>query len=537
MYSHKNVCVIGAGASGLCSIKCCLDAGFKVTCYEQSDSIGGLWKYRDEDVDGIASVARSTVINSSKEMSAYSDFPPPPEFANYMHNTKMFEYFEMYAKQFDLQDHIQFERKIIRCEKNDTNEAGLWKITTQNTKTKETHHNVYDAVMVCTGHHVKPLVPSFQGQEKFKGQIIHSHSYKKPLPYDDKTVVVVGIGNSGGDIAVELSSLSKKVYHSIRRGNWSIWRSGSNGYPTDSEYIRRSKNFMTEILPFEMTLASYEKLINGRVDHELYGLKPKHRVLGQHLFVNDIHPNKILNGTIVLKNGIKEFTENGVIFEYETKETPCDAVILATGYDIHFPFLDKDIVWSEDGRISLYKHVFSPRLEHPDSLSIIGMIQPLGPLVPISELQARWHVEILKGNRKLPDKETMLEDIKKKRDELDKRYYKSPRHLIQVDFLPFMDELASEIGAKPNLFKILFTDFILWYHLWFGPSLSYQYRLDGPHSWPGAREAILTWKPRVEAAFKTRKPDTEPECKTSTMNHIIILCLPILFWIIFQFFQ
>ena len=85
----KHICVIGAGASGLAAIKCCLDAGLKVTCYEQSDSIGGLWKYRDEDIDGLASVARSTIINSSKEMSAYSDFPPAPEFANYMHNTQM----------------------------------------------------------------------------------------------------------------------------------------------------------------------------------------------------------------------------------------------------------------------------------------------------------------------------------------------------------------------------------------------------------------------------------------------------------------
>ena len=85
----KHICVIGSGASGLAGIKVCLEKGFKVTCYEQSDFVGGLWKYRDDDDDGLASVARTTIINSSKEMSAYSDFPPPPEAANYMHNTAM----------------------------------------------------------------------------------------------------------------------------------------------------------------------------------------------------------------------------------------------------------------------------------------------------------------------------------------------------------------------------------------------------------------------------------------------------------------
>lgn len=88
-FVDKRICVIGAGASGINAIKVCREEGFDVVCYEQSNFLGGLWKYRDDDVDGLASVMRSTIINSSKEMSAYSDFPPPPEFANYMHNTSM----------------------------------------------------------------------------------------------------------------------------------------------------------------------------------------------------------------------------------------------------------------------------------------------------------------------------------------------------------------------------------------------------------------------------------------------------------------
>jgi dimethylaniline monooxygenase (N-oxide forming) len=81
--------IIGAGATGMTATKACLEEGFDVVVFERSNFTGGLWRYHEEDIDGIASVAKSTIINSSKEMSAFSDFPPPPEFPNYMHNTKM----------------------------------------------------------------------------------------------------------------------------------------------------------------------------------------------------------------------------------------------------------------------------------------------------------------------------------------------------------------------------------------------------------------------------------------------------------------
>ena len=81
--------IIGAGPSGTTAAKACLEEGLDVVVYEKSDCTGGLWRYRDEDIEGIASVMKSTIINTSKEVSAFSDFPPPPEMPNYMHNTTM----------------------------------------------------------------------------------------------------------------------------------------------------------------------------------------------------------------------------------------------------------------------------------------------------------------------------------------------------------------------------------------------------------------------------------------------------------------
>jgi dimethylaniline monooxygenase (N-oxide forming) len=81
--------IIGAGASGMTATKACLEEGFDVVVYEKTNFTGGLWRYHDEDIDGIASVMKSTISNGSKEMSAFSDFPPPPQFPNYLHNIKM----------------------------------------------------------------------------------------------------------------------------------------------------------------------------------------------------------------------------------------------------------------------------------------------------------------------------------------------------------------------------------------------------------------------------------------------------------------
>lgn len=178
-----------------------------------------------------------------------------------------------------------------------------------------------------------------------------------------------------------------------------------------------------------------------------------------------------------------------------------DVVILATGYRIKFPFLGDDILKVVDNKVQLYKFIFPPNLPHA-TLAILGLIQPSGPGFPVGEMQCRWTARIMSGKHKLPSKEAMYDDIRIKLDYIKKRFVDSPRHTLQVDFIGYQDELGAEIGCKPNLLKILFTDPKLFHAIFFGPSLPYQYRLQGPHSWPGARDAILTYKERIVAPFQ-----------------------------------
>lgn len=92
---------------------------------------------------------------------------------------------------------------------------------------------------------------------------------------------------------------------------------------------------------------------------------------------------------------MKEFTETAAIFEDGSREDDIDAVIFATGYSFSFPFLE-DSVKVVKNKVSLYKKVFPPNLERP-TLAMIGLIQPLGAIMPISELQARWATQVFKG--------------------------------------------------------------------------------------------------------------------------------------------
>ena len=131
----------------------------------------------------------------------------------------------------------------------------------------------------------------------------------------------------------------------------------------------------------------------------------------------------------------------------------------------------------------------------------------------------------------------MWRSIRAKHDAMSKRYVSSPRHTIQVDWIPFMDEVASQFGVKPNIrelssvlkiktfyvwmftadfpVKFLLTDPRLGLELFFGPCTPYQYRLQGPGQWKGARKAILTVQDRVAAPFKTREVPDDPSSSSS----------------------
>jgi len=529
----KRVAVIGAGASGLVGIKCLVDEGLEPVCFERTTDIGGLWNYTDQSQEGQACVMKTTVINTSKEMMCYSDFPIPDDYPNFMHNSMVQEYFKLYLDHFGLGKYIRFQTSVLSVDKAESfAKDGKWVLKIKNLKDGSETTETFDAVLVCTGHHAEKNTAHFQGIETFEGKIVHTHDYKDHRGYEDKRVVVVGIGNSGGDVATELGKVSKQVFLSTRRGSWVINRIAESGHPADMLHIKRVSQEIVKLLPRNFFNFIAESRLNNRFDHCNFGLKPEHRFDSQHPMVNDDLPNRIICGAVVVKPNIKRISKRTVEFEDGSVVEDIDAIIMATGYKFGFPFIDKSVIEVKNNKVELYKYCFPPRLEQP-SMAVIGFIQPWGAIMPIAELQCRWAARVFKGVQPLPSKEVMMADIRKKACEMESRYVESTRHTIQVDWIPFMDELAEHVGCKPNIWEIFKQDPRLGWELFFGTCTPYQYRIQGPGKWSGARQALMTQWDRVMNANKRGKVVPRSSSGSLYMYAVAFIVLAFLLYIIF----
>ncbi|XP_003468716.1 flavin-containing monooxygenase 5-like [Cavia porcellus] len=500
----RKIAVIGAGISGLGAIKCCLEEGLEPLCFEKSDDIGGLWRYKETPEDGRAGIYKSLTSNTSKEMTAFSDYPFPDHYPNYLHNSRMMEYLRMYARHFNLMKHIQFLSKVCSVKKRpDFLSSGQWDVVVEADGKQKTY--VFDGIMICSGHYTDKHLPSqdFKGIQKFRGRYLHSWEYKQPDDFVGKRVVVIGLGNSGADVAGEISRVAEQVFLSTRQGAW-IWsRVWDNGNPTDATLFTRYNKTVEKFIPTFLLNRLAENKLNSRFNHANYGLYPKHRVFSHQIVFSDDLPKNIITGRVLMKPNVKEFTATSAIFEDDTEEE-IDAIVFATGYAWSFPFL-QDESGILDSLNSLFKFVFPPQLEKP-TLAFIGMVQTAGAIMPTSELQSRWVVHIFKGLKRLPSESDMMADLKRRRKKITKRSVQSARDARRVPYMDYMDEIASELGVKPNLLSFLLSDIKLAKELFYGPCTSYQYRLQGPGKWSGARKAILTQRDRILRPLSTRVP-------------------------------
>ncbi|KAM9245192.1 LOW QUALITY PROTEIN: flavin-containing monooxygenase 3-like [Dugong dugon] len=433
-------------------------------------------------------------------MTCFSDFPFPDGFPNFMHHSKLQEYITTCAKEKNLLKYIQFKTPVSSVNKRpDFSVTGQWDVTTEKDGKQES--TIFDAVMICSGRHVYPNIPkkSLAGLKHFKGKYFHSQEYREPGIFKGK-ILVIGLGNSGCDIAVELSRTAEQVIISSRSGSWVMSRVWDDGYPWDLLFVN-FENFLQNNLPKAISDWWYMKRMNSEFKHENYGLMPLDGTLRKEPVFNDELPPRILCGTVSIKPNVKQFTETSAIFEDGTMFEASDFVIFATGYDYAYPFLDESLIKIKNNEITLFKSIFPPLLEK-STMTVIGLVQSLGAVIPTTELQARWAARVIKGTCTLPSVEDVMCDIDEKIGKKLRWFGKSKT--IQMDYVTYMDEIASFIGAKPNILWLFLTDPKLALEVFFGPCSPYQFRLVGPGKWPGARNAILTQWDQALKPMKTR---------------------------------
>ena len=433
MSTLPSACVIGAGSSGIAAAKALHERGIPFECVEKSDRVGGNWVFGNRN--GMSSAYRSLHINTSRERMEYSDFPMPKSYPDFPHHTQIANYFDDYVDHFGFRDKIVFNTGVEHAARDD---AGEWTVTLDTGETRR-----YDALLVANGHHWDPRWPEPPFPGHFDGVQMHSHHYVENTDFRDKNVLVVGIGNSAMDIAVEASFVARRTFLSSRRGAY-ILPKYLFGRPLDQIGV----NALTPLMPFAFRRAILTAMYRvgvGKVQD--YGLpEPDHKLGEAHPTISADFLNRIAHGEMTWKPNIAALAGDKVSFADGSVE-PVDVIVYCTGYRVTFPFFDEDFISASDNDLPLFRRVFKPGI---DNVFFIALLQPLGATMPLAEAQGRWIAAYLRGEYHLPPRAQMEADMRRERERMFKRYVASTRHTMQVDFDNYLSDLRKElaVGAK-----------------------------------------------------------------------------------------
>ena len=423
------VCLIGAGSSGIAAAKALHERGIPFDCFERSDRVGGNWVFGNSN--GTSAAYRDLFINTSRPRMEYSDFPMPASYPDFPHHSQIAAYFDEYVEHFGLREKISFQTGVLSAERG---EGGEWTVELDTGEFR-----TYEDLIVANGHHWNPRwpEPAFPGSEDFAGEQMHAHSYIDNSIFAGKRVVVLGMGNSAMDIAVESSYVAESTYLAARQGVWIVPKY-IFGKPVDQ--LRNDPR-----VPFKVRQRFTQALLRTYAGApESHGLpKPNHRFGEAHPTVSGRILDRIQHGTITPKPNIAALKGNTVRFEDGTA-VEADVIVYCTGYKITFPFFDEQLISAPENHIELFRRVF--HTDYPN-VQFIGLLQPLGAVMPLAEAQGAWVGDYLLGDYALPTGAEMRADIEADQRAMRERYVASKRHTIQVDFDDYLYELAKERRA------------------------------------------------------------------------------------------
>jgi cation diffusion facilitator CzcD-associated flavoprotein CzcO len=433
MSSLPSACVIGAGSSGIAGAKALHERGIPFDCFEKSDRVGGNWVFGNRN--GMSSAYRTLHINTSRERMEYSDFPMPKSFPDFPRHDQIAAYFDAYVDHFGFRDRIAFETGVRHARRDDD---GVWEVELDTGETRR-----YDALLVANGHHWDPRWPEPPFPGEFAGRQMHAHEYKDPEEFRDRRVVVLGMGNSAMDLAVDASYVARATYLAARRGAYVIPKYIA-GKPIDqpARHGAVSALLARPGVPLRVRQRVMERTVEAHVGRpEDYGLPaPDHRVFEAHPTVSGRILDRISHGAIEPRPNLAALEGDRVRFA-DGSTVEADVVVYCTGYRVSFPFFDPGFISAPGNDLPLFRRVFHPDV---DNVFFLALLQPLGATMPLAELQGQWLADHLRGEYHLPPREEMLEDMRRERAAMFKRYVRSQRHTMQIDF----DEYVHQVGRE-----------------------------------------------------------------------------------------
>lgn len=542
------VCVIGAGAIGLCSMKTLKEEGFHVTGFEARDYVGGLWK---DSPDSTISVHETTIFNSSKWRSGFSDFPFSDETDVYPTAGQMYEYLGSYARHFELLDRIHLGTKVLQIQY----EGEKWAVTVQNVKTHQSRTEYFDKVCVATGTFHKPRWPTLEGIEDFEGRVLHSIDFHGSEDFKGQNVLLIGMHASAQDVAASLSENAEHVYMSHRGGLIILPRYTENGSAFDTTGTLDATFIMASMMRYVPTLfyalvqSMLTKLSKKHFPYQpqSWGLSPAPSLAVSTPLMADVLYSLMKSGfaePVPEVRRIKgphaiELTDGRTLDDINT-------IIYCTGYYISLPPalipLDADAEGynpyppGSEGKVPRLYHGIFPLHKNENirnSLAFIGQGAIVFPGLIQNELNVMATSQIWKGKSRLPplnEMEAWYAQNLKRREGLLKRY--SPREgstfypvfLDLNDHLRWVDEVAGTA-----LFRNLSNGWFSWraWKLWWDDRKFYQLLKKGIFTpalyklfdtgkrkalpWEQCKQMIISENQRAEAARKAKLASMEAE--------------------------
>jgi cation diffusion facilitator CzcD-associated flavoprotein CzcO len=308
--ANPDAIIIGAGPAGLACAATMRGAGFNVTVFEKADHVGSVWRRHYDRLH----------LHTDRSHSGLPGMDMPKSYPPYPSREQVVAYLEDYAARFDIKPAFNTE---VACLRRD---GAQWRAETASGPLS------VPVAVVATGIASAPYRPSWPGSEAYRGVTVHSSEYRNPAPYLGKRVLVVGMGNSGGEIALDLAEAGVDVALAVR-GPVQILPRDLLGLPILTWAIlyqhlpaRLVDTINAPIL--RLALGSFERLGLRRAAK---GPRQMIDEDGRVPMIDIGTLSRIRDGSIKVRSGIDRLTNDGVMFG-DGKNEAFDAIVLATGF-------------------------------------------------------------------------------------------------------------------------------------------------------------------------------------------------------------
>lgn len=531
----KRVVIVGAGPSGLVALKEMREAGHDATIVEMKHVIGGVFSSLADSAYDLLYLTTSNVF------MAFSDFPCPEDHIKYSAKEEYNAYLMLYAAHFELMPHIHLETAVERAT---LGSDGKWTISCVSTKASTPHRfEAVDSLIVCTGSN-RMAKPVPEKLNRFSGRLLHSSAFRNAAEFKDERVLVVGIGESGADIASEVAAVAKDTCVWSRRPfmlaprfsptqffdpkydefEWltteSRWRNCRVGDYLETLTTSRAMNSLPTWLygmtrQFGWKMLSTMPGISGGFNYvcryslactnfkgapkSVYFKADQAAWVTKNARVADLASRRKLEVIVAAE---AEFVEQSAVFKNVTQDPVTafmlqepidvtrefDTVICCTGYTNDFKWIETDkygeLGWSPR---SWYRHCWPPGFG--DKLAFLGWARPhQGGIPQTAELCARFHALLLSGKRQLPADVACI-TLAESRDEA-VFYELSPNLESLVDWPSYSTSLSRMIGCEPAAPWLMWSP-ITWLKYWLYPMWPCWFRLRGPGAKPEAFYKVM----------------------------------------------